>query len=249
MASELNHKSGLTYPTNKPDSFNKNSDFIFAITVCFNALGDLKETIKNVANFPNIKHIIIDGNSTDGTPEFLSNISERLYYFSSEKDEGIYDAMNKGWNAAPEGSYVIFLGAGDTITSLPDSPITKDLIFGDVDLGLNNKFKSSISKRSYISNTLHHQALLIKKIHPFTNTPFDKKYKVYGDYDMNLRMIAAGFSHQYRPEFLAYAKPGGVSAKINHIENMKVVFKNKGLIWLTLCALWAGYSKIKALGK
>ncbi|HEE9839849.1 TPA: glycosyltransferase [Citrobacter freundii] len=224
---------------------------IYIVTVCRNALYDLKETVNNIAkinaNLENrIEHVIIDGDSSDGTKEFLLDIKEAVYYCISEPDKGIYDAMNKGWNVVPEESYVLFIGAGDKITSLPKlENKTVDVIYGSVDLERNKIFKSFINWRTNLSNTLHHQAMLILKKAPFLNSPFNSKYKIYGDYDMNLNMINEGFSFHYAEDFLAYAKPGGISHDFNHKENLNVVFSNKGFFWAVIALIRWGYCSMR----
>ncbi|MNQ82189.1 hypothetical protein D3C85_972340 [compost metagenome] len=154
--------------------------------------------------------------------------------------------MNKGWNVVPEENYVLFLGAGDKITSLPnlDCPET-DVIYGSVDIERNEIFKSFINWRTNLSNTLHHQAMLILKKKPFLNSPFNPKYKIYGDYDMNMKMINEGFSFLYASDFFAYAKPGGVSHDFDHKENLSVVFDNKGSFWAAIALIRWGYCSIK----
>ena len=71
---------------------------ISIITVCFNSSRTIKDTIDSVLNqsYPNIEHIIIDGNSTDGTQEIVSSYGDSIKSFISEQDTGLYDAMNKG---------------------------------------------------------------------------------------------------------------------------------------------------------
>lgn len=224
---------------------------IYIVTVCRNALSDLKETVNNITDVNgtfggSIRHVIIDGNSSDGTKEFLLEVKERVFYSISEPDKGIYDAMNKGWDVVPEGNYVLFLGAGDKITSLPNLNCPKkDVIYGSVDIERNERFKSVINWRTNLSNTLHHQAMLILKKRPFLNSPFNPKYKVYGDYDMNLKMINEGFSFLYANDFFAYAKPGGVSHVFDHKENLFVVFDNKGFFWAAVALVRWGYCSIK----
>jgi len=113
---------------------------ISVITVCFNSLEILKKTMQSVETqtYTNIEYIVIDGNSTDGTPEYLKNYNGKLTKYVSESDKGIYDAMNKGVNMS-EGDYVIFLNAGDlfaenlTLEKIFDGKTyDSDVIYGDV---------------------------------------------------------------------------------------------------------------------
>ena len=68
------------------------------ITVSFNCVNEIEETILSVINqdYPNLEYIIIDGGSTDGTVDVIKKYESRLTYWKSEPDKGLYDAMNKG---------------------------------------------------------------------------------------------------------------------------------------------------------
>lgn len=91
---------------------------IFVITVCRNAESLIEDTIKSVLSqtYPNVKYLIIDGASTDGTVDVIKKYADRLTYWVSEPDKGIYDAMNKGLAKARElgDGWVNFMNAGDT---------------------------------------------------------------------------------------------------------------------------------------
>ena len=92
------------------------------VTVCWNALADLKPTVESVLRQKakgsiSIEHLVVDGASTDGTPEWLAEqlAAGNIERYVSEPDRGIYDAMNKGINLA-RGHVLAFLNAGDTYT-------------------------------------------------------------------------------------------------------------------------------------
>ena len=110
---------------------------ITIVTVCLNNKDMLKKTVCSVKaqDYPHIDYLVIDGASTDGTRDFLSN--ERILRWISEPDSGIYNAMNKGIRMA-KGDWVIFMNAGDTfVTSDTISKIFSqgqeaDVIYGDV---------------------------------------------------------------------------------------------------------------------
>ena len=88
------------------------------ITVVYNRREDLKKTIASVKGQTShdIEYIVIDGDSNDGTKEVISENADFISRFVSEKDSGIYDAMNKGLQMA-SGDYVWFLNSGDEIYS------------------------------------------------------------------------------------------------------------------------------------
>jgi len=74
---------------------------ISIITVCYNSASTISDAISSIAqqNYDNIEHIIVDGNSTDGTLDIV-RASKSVSQYVSEPDNGIYDAMNKGVNLA-----------------------------------------------------------------------------------------------------------------------------------------------------
>lgn len=84
------------------------------ITVCYNAGSHLEQTIRSVTEqtYPYIEYIIIDGGSTDHTSSIIRKYQDQIQVYVSEKDKGIYDAMNKGLKLA-SGDFVIFMNAGD----------------------------------------------------------------------------------------------------------------------------------------
>lgn len=80
----------------------KQYPLISVITVSYNAVSTIEDTILSVINqtYPNIEYIIIDGGSADGTVDIIEKYVDRISYWVSEPDKGIYDAMNKGLKVA-----------------------------------------------------------------------------------------------------------------------------------------------------
>lgn len=87
---------------------------VSVVTVTYNCVDLVESTLRNVLKqtYPNLEYIVIDGNSTDGTRQVIERYADRLAYWVSEPDCGIYDAMNKGIRAAT-GEWVLFMNAGD----------------------------------------------------------------------------------------------------------------------------------------
>lgn len=85
------------------------------ITVCYNDFQNLKRTSSSVLGQSNtsFEWIVVDGNSSDGSPQFLENIVDTRLTWQSERDRGLFDAMNKGMDRA-NGRYLIFMNSGDT---------------------------------------------------------------------------------------------------------------------------------------
>lgn len=87
---------------------------ISVVTICYNAVDTLERTMISVLNqtYKNLEYIVIDGGSTDGCLSVIEHYSDRLAYWVSEKDSGIYNAMNKGVQKAT-GDFCLFMNAGD----------------------------------------------------------------------------------------------------------------------------------------
>lgn len=87
---------------------------ITVVTVCYNAVDTIEKTIQSVVyqTYPNVEYIIIDGGSNDSTVDVIKKYSDKISFWISEKDNGIYDAMNKAINKAT-GQWINFMNAGD----------------------------------------------------------------------------------------------------------------------------------------
>lgn len=217
------------------------------ITVCYQSAPQLELTISNVAGIKRegISYLVIDGGSTDGTTELLRKNGSVVDRWVSEPDRGIYDAMNKGWAAASSDSYILFLGAGDRIISLPPDLGTfrpDDVLYGDVRLE-GRVFRGAAGFGLRCNNTLHHQALLVhKSLHP--DPPFDTRFKVYADFDFNQRLMKSGARFVHSPAFSSSALPGGVSSRKAHLETLRIVRKNFGLLWCGIASVYLLLQKV-----
>jgi len=191
--------------------------------------------------------LVIDGGSTDGTMDVINKYVDHISYWVSEQDNGIYDAMNKGWAAAADDSLVLFLGAGDRIISLPDSISClspADVVYGSVNMGETYIFNSRADFHLKLYNSLHHQALLVNKsFHP--TSPFNCNYRVYADFDFNQRLKKKGANFICSKNFISYAHPGGVSDDKSFIETLRIISANYGFFWVVIAI--SGYLTMKIL--
>jgi len=171
------------------------------VTVCYNDLQGLELTYASVINqtFADYEMIIVDGNSTDGTLEWLKTIDNPKIRWKSEPDKGIFDAMNKGLDQA-KGKFVIFMNSYDEFAStdvlenisleLENHPKDKfSFIYGDsIDITLEGKelYKKS---RSHLLNWrglfTSHQAMLFK----INDSRFPLEYPTTSDYAYVSRYI------------------------------------------------------------
>jgi glycosyltransferase involved in cell wall biosynthesis len=217
------------------------------ITVARNARDSLIKSVDSVLalNRDDVAYIVVDGNSKDGTVDFLRHCGDRLEYWISEPDCGIYNAMNKAVRLAAQDSYILFLGAGDTILRLPDAEaITAariagtQLLYGDVLIG-NWLFRSTFSAKLMYRNTLHHQGLFVRK--GCLEEPwFDESLKVFSDWDLNLTLFRRDTSAQRLGFTVAYAEPDGVSAKLHLREIARLVARQCGLFRALVAILYHG---------
>lgn len=224
---------------------------ISIITVVYNGVNNIEATLKSVVALgaDNIQYIVVDGGSTDGTLDILRRYKAQgqLDHLVSEKDSGIYDAFNKGWMLAHPESHLLYLGAGDKVLKLPATERIEasDIIYGRVILNENIVFQSKVDFRLKLGNTLHHQALLIRKsLHPLP--PFDLTYRLYADFDFNQRLLRNGARFVYDEQFLSYALPGGITHKFNTRESLAIVKKNFGLGFCLVAAVYYALQGLKS---
>jgi len=167
---------------------------ISIITVTYNASPLFEQTIASIASqsYSNIEFIVIDGKSSDNTLEILQQYKDIISYHVSEPDAGIYDAMNKGLQAAT-GDYVLFLNAGDYFCNdnsleniIRAAPASVDVLYGDIQLVYTNGSMrhhkalqfSQENLLKYGTGVLCHQAILVKR----RNAPqYDTRYVYKGE--------------------------------------------------------------------
>tara|TARA_S200000501_G_scaffold97106_1_gene90396 strand:- start:715 stop:1458 length:744 start_codon:yes stop_codon:yes gene_type:complete len=169
---------------------------ISVITVCLNSAETLRDNLESVKNqtYEDIEHIIIDGGSTDETLEILNSFKNNLVVVS-EKDSGIYHAMNKGINLA-SGEIIGFLNSddyfysNDVIKEYADGFISPSLkiIFGDLQF-IKRENKKKI--RSWISSEFSFEKLNFGWIPPHPTFYARKElFEYYGGFDESLRFAA-----------------------------------------------------------
>ena len=207
------------------------SQKITIITVTFNNLSGLKETLKSVSNlsYNQIEHWVIDGGSNDGSADFLNSYNEHEVHFVSEADHGIYDAMNKGIDRAT-GEWIIFMNAGDQFYSanvLDQLSLADDcdIIYGNSQVQYESGFKR-IAKPGKLEKiwrgmSFTHQALIVRtdltKMHTF-NTSF----KYCADFDQVFSFYNAGKKFKYQDIIISIIEAGGVSDAKRHLATKEV---------------------------
>ena len=224
------------------------------ITVVLNGEEHLEKTIKSVLKQKKIfEYILIDGRSKDSSLKIIKKYSNKISYWLSEKDDGLYDAFNKGLELAT-GDLIGFVNSDDLLTpnalellvKYHNKFPTKDFIFGAVKKhwGILHGYKPWKIYFSWGFYSSHSTGFFIKKhaakIVGFYNT----KYKYSADYDYFYRMIV---KHKLRGvgtkknELFGIFSRGGFSSKINFFDHLAECTKirldngqNKIIVLLTI---------------
>lgn len=194
---------------------------ISIITVVFNGEKYLEETIQSVINqtYDNIEYIIIDGGSTDGTLDIIKKYEDKIDYWVSEKDKGIYDAMNKGIDVV-SGEWINFMNAGDRffqqdVLEMVTKELNTDLVYGNHARYLDNPNKYTIVDVQNNNGSRNipycHQSVFIKTS-ILKNNKFDLKYKIAADYNQYLKLKYQNISIKYAPLTISLYLDGGLSA-------------------------------------
>lgn len=200
---------------------------VSVITIVYNNVRDIEYTIKSVLEqtYKNIEYIIVDGASTDGTLDVIKTYKDRISKVISEKDNGIYDAMNKGLMAAT-GDYVLFLNSGDelfdlnTIQQIVEKGNNADIIYGETKLVDEQRYivgdrrhmapKTFDWKSFRYGMNVCHQAIYVKRA---IAEPYDQQYQLSADIDWVIRAAKKAKTtvniHQYVAKYLV----GGMSQK------------------------------------
>lgn len=219
---------------------------ISVVTVCYNAVQTLEKTMLSVLNqtYPDVEYIIIDGGSTDGTVDIIKKYADRLAYWVSEPDKGIYDAMNKGIKVAT-GEWINFMNAGDTFYEY--NTITKVSRYlyskvADIVYGATNairKYGEIVQYPSQLNQIKKHmifchQASFVR-VHLMKENEFDLHYKIASDYKFFYQQYMEKKCFLYMPICIAnYDCICGVSSQQvipTLVEYANVNGKAKRKIW------------------
>jgi glycosyltransferase len=227
---------------------------ISIITVSYNAAATIEETILSVINqdYDNIEYIIIDGGSTDGTLDIIRKYEDKIAYWVSEKDYGLYHAMNKGIERT-NGDIIGMINADDyyyvgaiskVIKTFEDKKLSQHIFFGDMQHGdvLVPGWRPKAIKRSAFGT---HPSMFVPREVYNAIGMYKLQYKILSDYDFMYRAFNV---HKIRPLYLneriAFFRPGGLSSNnifrayteemLIKLENGEKFYKSFGLYLLKL---------------
>jgi glycosyltransferase involved in cell wall biosynthesis len=217
------------------------------ITVVYNNARDIERTLLSVINqtYKAIEYIVIDGLSTDGTVEIIKRYEDRISKLVSEKDEGIYHAMNKGL-AIAAGDYVLFMNSGDefyaanTVQRVFASEPDADIYYGETEMMTEagdilgqrrHKAPQKFNWRSFkYGMSVSHQAIYTRRI---LSDPFDRRYALSADIDWIIRAAKKAKKIVNVNQYVARYQVGGMS-KTKHrqslLERFYIMKRYYGLI-------------------
>lgn len=193
------------------------------ITVVYNAFSTIEQTIQSVLNqtYPNIEYIIIDGGSTDGTVDIIRKYMDKIDIFISEKDDGLYYAMNKGIKLA-SGEIIGILNSDDTYTEDAVSLIADcftdpkmDIVYGNAIIVDGSSeirmYDCSNMEDFWFRMPIPHPSTFVKREIYDRYGVFDTQYQIAADYDLMLKLYCKGVNFWHIDEILTHFRTGGMS--------------------------------------
>ena len=205
---------------------------ISIITVCYNSELTIKDTIESVLNqtYSDIEYIVIDGASKDKTVEIIKSYGDRISYFISEPDKGMYNALNKGIRIA-SGDVLGILNADDFFTSktiverIAFEFLNNDIdaLYGDVQFvkpnDLNKVVRYFSSKRFHSNKFKYgfmpaHPSFYVRRSFFEKLGLYKEDYVIGSDYELLIRFLYnKGLKYKYVDECFVTMRTGGVSNK------------------------------------
>ena len=207
------------------------------ITINYNRKSDLEATLKSVAeqSYGDFEYVVIDGGSTDGSVELLKSYSDEIDYWVSEPDKGIFDAMNKGIQAA-KGEYLLFLNGGDIFLH-PDAlanavdhlkSCKEDIVYGDIMVEMSYggelrfSYPDTLNFRYFLEHDLPHQATFIRRQLFDQYGLYDPHNKINADWTFFVLTICKHqVSYRHIPCTFTRFQQGGITETMTKLERVR----------------------------
>ncbi|WP_299291059.1 glycosyltransferase family 2 protein [uncultured Mucilaginibacter sp.] len=209
------------------------------ITINYNNASGLEQTFKSIENqsYKHYEYIVIDGGSTDGSLNIIKEYEHLLNYWISEKDTGIYNAINKGIHIA-KGKYLFFLNSGDLLhdnqvldTIIPDLN-NEDIVYGNLLIKELNRswlkiYPSKLLFSYFLNDSLPHSGGIFILKSAFKNELriYDESLKIVSDWKwFMLALFKYNYSYKYLDKTIGIFDFTGISARP---ENSKLLLSEK----------------------
>jgi len=203
---------------------NNPAPMVSIITVVYNGYNTIEETIVSVMNqtYSNIEYLIIDGGSTDGTLDIINKYSGHINQLISERDSGIYNAMNKGL-ALAKGEMVMLLNADDSLVSNAAVAYLADNISDEKEIlvadtlfkknGLITRLKATAPGALYYRIPFMHTSCFVSRTVYEEIGVFNETYRIAADVDFLMRAFKAKIPIRFLDNPVICMKAGGISDK------------------------------------
>jgi glycosyltransferase involved in cell wall biosynthesis len=242
----------------------ENTPLISVIIAIYNGKATLQQCLDSVTQqtYGNVELIVVDGGSTDGTVDLIAANSQKLAYWISEQDRGIYNAWNKAL-AQAKGDWICFLGADDflwdeqvlarMVAQLILIPPNIRVAYGQIML-LNNEGDtlypvgepwSKVKERFKQAMCIPHPAVMHRRSLFMQNGDFDESFRIAGDYELLLRELKVNDAFFVRGVLMTGMRQGGVSSDpvntLLGLREVRAAQRNNGqrwpgFVWLTALA-------------
>ena len=193
------------------------------ITVTYNCVSTIERTINSVLSQDySYEYVVIDGASTDGTRQVIEKYKDKLAFFVSEPDSGMYEAMNKGLKHAT-GDLVLFLNGDDylvdntALSRMAQHYVDeKTVVIGRLYQGdkLSPDNTNANFKSKYYGIFYPHQATFVPKALYDRLGGFDEEYKVSADFEWICRAMYNGYQVKWVDEIVSFFSLGGLSSTL-----------------------------------
>ena len=230
------------------------------ITVNYNNKEGLRKTIESVINqtFRDFEYIVIDGGSSDGSGELLREYSDKITYWVSEPDKGIYNGMNKGI-AKATGDYLNFMNSGDcffandVLQRVANYNYDADFIVGR-DYHYSERRQQGhasiqpprTTMMHFFMATLDHQSSFIRR-ELFNGSPYDESHRLVSDWIFYVeKIVGEGRQVQFIPDIICRREEGGLSEQQRERNRSEI---NAYLHQLLAPGIYADYATLSQLDK
>lgn len=205
---------------------------ISIITINLDNKDGLKKTIESVINqtvYDKVEYIIIDGGSTDGSIDVIKENLDNFSFWVSEKDNGIYNAMNKGIKVST-GDYLLFLNSGDYLKE--NNVLEKALPYLEYDVVYGNEWKvnerykgpyeakypDKLDEGFFRRTSLPHQSTFIRA-ELFKENPYSETFKIISDWKFFIEAFRGGKTYKHMPFIVSVYDCSGFSCQ--HLDLMQ----------------------------
>lgn len=206
------------------------------ITINYNNSEGLTKTMESVLaqTFADYEYLVIDGGSTDSSKDIIEKNKHKLAYWISEKDAGVYNAMNKGILKA-RGEYLLFLNSGDWFISptilqqVFSESLTEDVVYGDLDTPLGKwTYPAELTFAHFFRGGIGHPAAFIRRDLFDRFGLYSEEYKISSDWEFfMICLVKHGRSYKKIDRVISHFNLDGISSTQ---ENKRLKEKEKELI-------------------